>query len=324
MGFLRRLLGGTKRPKPPEPPAWPRSTVVADGLDHPRAIAVGATHIWFGTGGFLGADNSIRRVALTGGPTEVIATSGGIPSDFLVLHDDLVVWTDEFGADSRGEVLTAPAAGGAVTRLVTDAPSPRELVVDGGHVYYVASGLRRYRNDDDGDIARVPIAGGEVERLATGQTTANQLVVNNGYAWWCSPDGVLRVPVEGGAIEEVHHCGEDFVAGPMAADGTHLYVVLSDLGVETLHRIPIGGGPPEQILDDRLAGPFPMHVDGDHVYWWGKAGSTYRLCRSPKAGGATEELDRGEITSGPFVVAHGAVWWTDISSVRRTQANSTQ
>jgi hypothetical protein len=319
MGLLRRLLG--LPPKAPPPPPWPRSTVVVDGLDHPAAIAVGATDIWFGTGGFQGADNAIRRVPLTGGPTEIVARSGGIPSPHLVLAGDLVVWTDEFGADGPGgDLCTAPAAGGGpVTRLAPHLTAPRELVVEGDHVYFLASGLRRYPTDHDGDVGRVPLAGGAVEVLAAGQTTAHELFVADGALWWSTVAGVHRTALAGGDVVDVHRCGEHEVPGPSATDGEHIYVVLATHGKGALHRIRFDGSGLERISPDRPAIVFPIQVAGDHVYWWGEAGLMgYRLCRSPKAGGETEELDRGTIGSGQFAIAHGALWWTDITSIRRT------
>ena len=94
-------------PPSPEEQRWPRSTRLGTQLDHPSGVAADTQYLYFVTGGFQQAENAVKRVALTGGAVETLASGDFMTGGHIACDERFVYWTTQGSSMSvRGEFLS--------------------------------------------------------------------------------------------------------------------------------------------------------------------------------------------------------------------------
>jgi len=120
-------------------------TVLASGMPKPVGIAIDATHVYFPCEG----DGSVRRVAKSGGPLQVLATQQ-INNDELVVDDTWVWWST--WAKPHALMRTKKDGSGTAVTVVPNLHEPTGLSLDttpGATSVYVA-------NKGAGEVLVVP------------------------------------------------------------------------------------------------------------------------------------------------------------------------
>lgn len=120
--------------------------------------------------GSMGLQNSILRVAKTGGTPSALVSGQANPR-WLSIDSTTLYWT-RYGEDV---LVSMPKGGGAVTTLATAA----------GHVTAIQNaGADLYFSTAPGDIARTPKTGAVVYPMAKGQSVAMFLLVDATHLYW--------------------------------------------------------------------------------------------------------------------------------------------
>jgi hypothetical protein len=200
----------------------------------PRRSLVDAVAIWSAAVGpsFVGWTLD-HGSAFPGKNKVVIADHGG-----AVLHE--VIEESPYGLRIFGDVALWYAFGqpdpanptGAIRRLAGDRAitlaggqyAPRDLTVDGDHVYWVT-------DEDAGRIVRrARLDGGEVERLGAShemsghRNNLDHIVVQGDHVYWNAAHSVVRAPKDGGTAQMVVTVDVPGDIVGFAVDDTHVYL----------------------------------------------------------------------------------------------------
>lgn len=303
---------GQARPQPPpRDPGWHRATRLAAEQDHPGPLATDGQYVYYMTGGFVRApDNAIRRVPVTGGPSEVLARGDFIPSGGIACDGTHVYWTNA----NQPNVMRVPKTGGPPQVVLRELPqAPRELVVDGSHLY-----VATFRRDTPGFIVRAPKAGGPTQTLISGRDAIHGLTLDEGWLYFVGGQEILRVYKEGSEVKTVLPKQDRVAAIRLLADAQSLYFFHEEatIGRYVLSRMPKGGGP-LTTLAQRGTSVKQIAMSETHLYFFDSAQQDIVLVKVPKSGGEVETVDIGSSASGSLIVNGGNVYITDIDSVYR-------
>jgi hypothetical protein len=148
----------------------------------------GSSGATFGpTGGRISgivADNAVAYMADVHGFLVSFTLSGGVSS---VLAHGMAPLLGVAGDPSRLFILgthridTYIPGGSALQPFVAGLNNPRNLVVDGPHVYWTDSG--------DGAVYRMPVGGGTQVKVAAGQPQAQYIAQNSTSIFWTTLSG---------------------------------------------------------------------------------------------------------------------------------------
>jgi hypothetical protein len=190
----------------------PTTVASATGLIYHRALAVDDTYVYFGD------QAGIKRVLKEGGA--VITAAPGYDSEWLVVDDSYVYWTD-FSFVDDDVIRRIPKTGGAVQTIVSGGSlaDPYGIAVDDAYVYWTEL--------DSGKARRVAKTGGTILDLVPVQFDyqAFSIAVDDEYVYWtdvAEAGGRLRrVPKGGGSVENLTQDASR-MAG-LNLSPTHLY-----------------------------------------------------------------------------------------------------
>lgn len=312
-------LGQKGGPKPqaaptPREPGWHRATRLATGQDHPGALATDGEYVYYTTGGFQRSENAVRRVPVLGGPSEILAQGGFVPTGGIACDETHVYFT----SSTQPSVLRVPKTGGPPQIILRQLPqSPRELVLDGTYVY-----LATFRKDTPGFIVRVPKTGGAAQILVSGRDAIHGLVPGDddgdGALYFVAGQELLKVGRDGGEIQTVLPKTDRVAAIRLVADGQSLFFFHEQetIGRYALARLPKAGGP-LTILARRGTALKQLAQSDTHLYFFDSAEHDILLVRVPKSGGEVETVDIGSNATGSITLHGGNLYFTDIDSVYR-------
>ncbi|MFO0576006.1 MAG: hypothetical protein U1A78_18555 [Polyangia bacterium] len=305
---------GQARPQPqpqPRDPGWHRATRLATAQDHPGPLATDGEYVYYMTGGFQRApDNAIRRVPVTGGPSEILARGDFVPSGGIACDGSHVYWTNA----NQPSVMRVAKTGGPPQVVLRELPQgPRELTIDGTHVY-----VATFRRDTPGFIVRAPKAGGPTQTLISGRDAIHGLTLDEGWLYFVGGQEILRIYKEGSEVKTVLPKQDRVAAIRLLADAQYLYFFHeeSTVGRYVLARMPKAGGTVTP-LSPRGTSVKQIAQSDTHLYFFDSPQQDTVLVKIPKAGGEVETVDIGGHATGSLLVSGGNVYFTDIDSVYR-------
>lgn len=142
--------------------------VLATSNGSPHAIAVDSSGVYWTQPG------SVRRVALAGGPPEVLLDLNLNQTDGIALDATTIYFT------TQDEVLKMPKSGGAPTSIASST-FPRGIAIDASRVYWA--------DQDEGRILAVAHDGGPITVIASGQYAPFNVAVDATSVYWDTFDG---------------------------------------------------------------------------------------------------------------------------------------
>lgn len=297
---------------PPGDAGCPECTVLADGLEDGRGIAVDATHAWF-TDTSAGA---ILRLPMAGGEVETIVMSQAAPYDIAV-DDDAVYWTN---FDAAGSVQRIAKDGVAAELVDTNTVFPRGIALDATHVYWTGF------DTDAGGLYRRPLTlDGSTQTLLTASKGFAELVVgsqdvfvsshtpSSGGVGFIEPPpeemlgAILSVPLDGSAEPD----NLALVAQPfgiaLTSDGTLVWATGDGAAADGPLRIfsyALPGGPEQQITPAQTA-PWGVATDDAWVYFTDHTD----VKAVPVAGGDVVVLATMQDSARSIAVTNDAIYW---------------
>jgi hypothetical protein len=177
----------------------------APGTESVTGIAVDSTNVYWGNDR---AGSTLWRTPLDGGQTRAVFP-GRVQSIAVDATD--VYWTSRV----EGTVTKAPkvpAVGDSTTTLVSGVQHPFGMALDDTSVYYT--------DCQAGLVMKVSKTGGAPLTLASDQHNCTGLTVDSTDVYFTTLDGVMKVPIGGGAVT-VFAPGQ---SGPgIAVDATNVY-----------------------------------------------------------------------------------------------------
>lgn len=193
------------------------------------------------------------------------------PSSVAVDADSVYVTEYEGGVVSK--ISKTPSEAPAQP-LATGLARPHAVVVDEANVYFIDRGDPDLGTVDDGGVdgggdggvrrpgalLRVAKSGGTVTTLVSPITSPESLALHQGRLYWTDASGnVSAIGVDGS--NRVVLRDREFVPGPIATDGVHLY-----WGSSRLRKMPIGGGKPVDLFDSK-GPPLALTVDATSIFY---------------------------------------------------------
>jgi hypothetical protein len=222
------------------------------------------------------------------------------------VDDASVYWTNEaFGGP--GGVMKVAKTGGTPVTLAAGAPFG--IALDATDVYWTDGfGV--------GTVMKVPVGGGTPTTLATGTVNPQPIAVNAADVYWTDDNGLMKVPLKGGAVVTLAHAG-GAAMGSLALDSANVYWMTA----AGLLKVALGGGavttlaPPPTLAVWGSDATTPatvmgIAVDATTVYWgtWGCYGS---LLSVPIAGGSPTTIDANRCYPQGVVVAGTSLYWAE-------------
>ena len=312
---LGTMLWARDKKDPPSPAAapaaWLRASRLAEKQDHALGIVADGGFVYFVTGGFAKAQNAVKRVPVSGGAVETLASGDFVVSGYLATDEAFVYFTSEW----PGTVMRVPKAGGPVTTLLAEQPRPTFVALDDKFVYFATYA----KEAPGGTIARVSKQGGAAETVASAQPYISGLLIDERDFYWVSTTGLWKQPKAGGAATRLSPEKQHLTR--LVSDGRDLFFFVRSTDFDqdfAVGRLAKAGG---EIV--KLTPPAEWNLylgwSDSHVYFFqhGSGRGEYVLQRVAKAGGAAETVDVGAIPSGHLAVSGGNVYFTDIDTVYR-------
>jgi len=169
-----------------------------------------------------------------------------------------------------------------------------------------------------------------VVNLAQGAYEPRSLVVHEGRVYFFTRGskyedrGVYVVPAAGGAATKLAQAEADSdVCKQIATDGQYVYFANHSGGggiPSRLERVPVGGGPIEEISPGGTPGVSCIALDEANVYWAGDSWATGTqedgIFATPKSGGAPVLLVKDERPTS-IVVRGGTVYFSTETALKK-------
>ncbi|MFO0593253.1 MAG: hypothetical protein U0441_37270 [Polyangiaceae bacterium] len=284
------------------------AVVVADGVDHPKSVAV--TDGWLFWVESL-ESGRVMKMPLEGGPPVLIASGEPSPNQ-IAAGGGYVYWTNTT-SDATGGVRRVKASGGDVEDVAKGRVAALGVAVDDTHVYWTEQGTQSVRSLAFGDIP------GEGAVLADSLDQPSLVTVNDKYIAFTAigATGGLytysKNGSEGGKVADAPGanavtlldsvvCWTTFFAGTskedvscvgfdgegrmeiagerdeptgLVSDGTRLY--WGELGAGAIFQAEPYGAPKK--IAEGQSGPNGLTLDGDTLYWanYTSSGSLVKL-----------------------------------------------
>ncbi len=262
---------------PPTDPGCPECTVLADGLESGRGVAIDDTHVYF-TDQTAG---TVERVAIDGGDRMVLASDQDDAYDVTVA-DGVVYWTRH---SAEGRVVRIAKDGGTPEFVDDDTPYARGVAVDDSHVYWT-----RYASNEGALHRRALDLESPTELLYTGSAGFSELALSSTRVFVSSHDPytggvsfiepppeemigtVLSVPLAGDLDDTETAAVGGEVAQPwgVAIAGDELYFATGDggggYGPNRIFQLTIGSPPAAQFTSPQTA-PWGVAADDAWVYF---------------------------------------------------------
>jgi hypothetical protein len=148
-----------------------------------RGMAVNASHV-FATARDIGA---LVKWPRSGGTGELVA-SGFVAPERVVLdaQNAYVLDTGDASSKYRGSIVRVALSDGTKTVLAADLPTPLDLRVDGGFVYFTTNGSRK-STVRDGTVVRVAAngpSGAPLLMIAVDQAHPRALAIQGPFVYW--------------------------------------------------------------------------------------------------------------------------------------------
>lgn len=303
--LLALVFGCAETKKEPE---WTKAKVLADKLESPSATTFDDQFIYFVTGGHLASLNAgtsgLWKMPIAGG--QPISLVKGYQKDerTVFLPDTFVLATDEkfvyFSADG---IYRISKDGGEPEKITNGKPT--EMVVDDENIYwhdYVGEGMKAT------PVYSVSKKGGETKTL-TDAATILDIAVDKDFFYWAQPDGIYKIPKNGGEKTQIIGPKNGGRITEMITDQNSIYFLDED----KLFMIPKVGDTLVQIT----SGVNYVHkffVDDKNVYFVKNEGSFgTSINKVSKNGGEVTKLDSGYIKS--YTVGKDKIYVTDISKI---------
>jgi glucose/arabinose dehydrogenase len=176
--------------------------VIASGLTSPGEVRVHAGDAyWFDLGGDAGA-GTLWRASLGGGPKSPVADDVISPSG-IATGGSGVYFTALGARGAKGNVFAVVPDSG-VSVLAATSQHPRGIAADeaAGWVYWAAQkGVSP--GAGEGFVQRTNLDGGTTARLGEAASGVERVVVRDGWLYFTTSQTLSRVPVAGGAIEDL-------------------------------------------------------------------------------------------------------------------------
>lgn len=225
------------------------------------------------------ADSKISIVQLPSGAPQVIGSKALYPAqakafknaDALVSDGTSIYWRAEEGA----RIWKMPLAGGTPVEIASipgvlsfgsTAGLPDSLTLNATHLFWAQGSNPVGNSEVEYVLYQVPLSGGVPKKLGSYQSDTNDIM-------------------------------KTFQPLSLRADATHLYFTRVSGGASGLHRIPLAGGPDEDVFGSGY------YIDLNQTDVYGSAGGV--LWRHPKTGGATSVVSTGLDPNKYSLVAHG-------------------
>ena len=259
----------------------------------PEALIVAEDFVYWST---YGGSNDIRRVPLSGGQAEILASNEGAMA--LAIQGRKLYWANR---RAFGQVKALDLDSRTIEVLDGAQERPWDLALHGGYVYWVVGG-------EQTAIRRVPMAGGAVETLADEPdplASPRHLAAGADHVYWTfrrwdGEDGIRRLRLGDTVPETIVRN----IVRPTALEASagHLY-----WSSENCRRNPDGGIPNpgdsncpglimraeldgsnvEIISGDPRGAAEAMTIDDRFVYWV----SIWEVYRAPLTGGPSQLID---------------------------------
>jgi hypothetical protein len=234
-----------------------------------------------------GSDLPIVVTAVSASPASLDLAAGVL---YFAVND---------GVSGEGKVQSVSVSGGALTTLASDLPKPRNVVANGGNVYWADS---ETVFPDYADVMSVPVAGGTPYEVARCDTNARLVI--EGTTLYCLTNDLTTLssfPLTGSAA----------VGAPVAStthgaiqaydsDGVSAFWFAAGTTGFDLFQIPLAGGSAADLAMDVTSGSTAFDYiahDTASIFWSDSGtGGVYSL---QKAGGTPKLLATYATGSGP-------------------------
>lgn len=262
---------------------------------------------------------AIQRVPKSGvgGSPDTLASGFTSRATTFAVNSASVFYT-ESNFPSSENLIEVPLAGGSPIPRGTLAETPRKLIADDTHLYWI----------DGAAISALPLAGGSPVVLANAVTTPIDLVLRGNDVVWSEttgpaysnePGAVKGVPKTGGPVF-VFAQRED-APGRLSVDASWVYWAEGSFleGVAQIARVPAGGGAVETVVSG-VAGRPPITVSDTHVF----IADRWRIKGVPVSGGTLETLAAASFYIRSIVTDGAYVYWLEggpFAIVRKVSAD---
>jgi hypothetical protein len=170
-------------------------------------LALDQQYLYFLAGDTLNAPyaNTLKRLALSGGKVETLATYGAkhdLPDDtttengsWLAVNSNELIWA----VPSTGQILAVSREGGTPRVLASGQDVPLRVAVDETRAYW--TNWSSCGDCSQGSVHAVPLVGNQAPlTIATKQDHPNGIAVDRLNLYWVTAGGnVMQVPLIGGA-----------------------------------------------------------------------------------------------------------------------------
>lgn len=289
-------------------PRWPKSKVLASGLDHPQAIAVDEKHIYFVMGGTIASQNegtnNVMRMPIEGGPPSVVFKGGDkyIPDTFFLTLDERYVYF------SVGSLVRVLKEGGPLEEI-SIAGMPTEFVMDNENYYwhpFVGEGMQ------PAPFYTVSKKGGHAQAITDPRPSANGLCIDDQFIYWIQTTGIYRKPKSGGEITQVYATPEGQISSGLRLDADNFYFT-QGRSKHALYKLSKSGGEPLQLAKSINSAADFVLGETDVYFQRERNLNTDYLSKVSKTGGEAVDLDYGYMRS--LAVGKTAVYFTDINTI---------
>jgi hypothetical protein len=215
---------------------------------------------------YVGKQNSLQRIAVTGGePDSFFASEGGGVA--LALDTANIYVLNDAGVFAIDKVTQA-------RRKLGETKCPESLAVDAERVYWTNT----CADSHHGEIRWAPKSGSEGWSLftETASTYHQALAVDDAAVYFADADAILRQPKTAKALPVVLN-RQRFLNGPLTVKDGYIYFVASNgAGIENLvlSRIPTSGSPSATTVATGVH-PLAFAADDSRLFWLNDSANGY-------------------------------------------------